>query len=312
MSGDKIESLIDKLHSNQTFLSLEVSPSISSSIDDTIMEKLEHASEFDCIVCTDSPLARFRPSSILSSLKFQNALKKPVICTISMRDRNSIALCGDILAINEFGLRTFLTLTGDSLKNGDCIQSKGVFENSSLKLGCIIDGLNRGVAINGKALKNKVKKIYNFQVINSYSNNSDSIKSRIYKKLSNSEVQALFTQPVYSLEAAESLLSIVSRANQEYNTKSEIVLGFFPVFSYKTSLFLRDKLPGVYIPNNWIERLEVAHNKGGVEEYKVGLEISYNLFESLKILHNKFHFMVANKIDLVKEFITPLNKVSTF
>ncbi|MGX3045146.1 hypothetical protein [Helicobacter sp. T3_23-1056] len=62
----------------------------------------------DAFVCTDSPLARFKPSSILSSIKLQNALSKPLICTLSMRDRNSIALCGEILAANEFDLRAFL------------------------------------------------------------------------------------------------------------------------------------------------------------------------------------------------------------
>ncbi len=303
MNGDKIEALIEKLHSNESFLSLEISPNLSSMLDYDMLDKIKDINEVDCFVCTDSPLARFKPSSILSSLKFQNALNKPVICTISMRDRNSIALCGDILAINEFGLRAFLTLTGDSIKNGDCIKSKGVFENNSLKLGYIIDELNYGKAINGKLLKNGVKEIYNFQVINSYSNNLDSIKSRICKKLSNSKVEALFTQPVYSLQAAEFLLSSINYANREYNTKSKLILGFFPVFSYKTALFLRDKLPGVYIPNEWIEKLEKAHNKGKDEEQKIGLDISHTLFNELKSLHNKFHFMSANKPFLVKEFI---------
>lgn len=297
-----IESLIEQLHSTEPFLSVEIAPSISGRLDENLLEDLKTLKLAHAFVCTDSPLARFKPSSILSSLKFQNALQKPVICTISMRDRNSIALCGDILSVNELGLRTFLTLTGDSIKNGDCLQSKGVFEDNSLKLGHIIDELNCGRALNGKSLKENIKRIYNFQVINAYANNPLSLKNKMRKKLSSCEIHALFTQPVYSLNAAEFLLQNLEEIKSECNIKSALVLGFFPVLSYKTALFLRDKLPGVYIPNEWVQKLEKAHNKGKDEEKKVGLEISHSLFMELKSVHNKFHFMSANKPSLVKEF----------
>ena len=100
-----------------------------------------------------------------------------------MRDRNSIALCGDILGANEFGLRAFLSLSGDGVKNGDCVGAKGVFEESSLKLGRIIDGLNQGIAANGKALKEGVEADYNFSVINSYANNQKIFEKENAKKV---------------------------------------------------------------------------------------------------------------------------------
>lgn len=298
-----IEFMIEKLRSCKSFLSLEVSPSVSAQLDKQLVEQLQDMQKVDAFVCTDSPLARFKPSSILNSIKLQQALKKPVICTLSMRDRNSIALCGDILAANEFGLRTFLTLTGDSIKNGDCLEAKGVFEDSSLKLGMIIDNLNEGKAVNGKILKEKVDTIYNFQVINAYANNPQSIINKMQKKLNASHISALFTQPVYSAKAAEFLLTNIETLNAQNKSNCVLVLGFFPVMSYKTALFLRDKLPGVFIPNEWVQKLEKAHHKGIDEENKVGLENSLVLMQEIQKVHNKFHFMSANKPNLVKEFI---------
>lgn len=298
-----LEQLITKLKSNQAFLSVEVSPSLSSTIGQSVIDELESLKVADCFVCTDSPLARLKPSSILSSIKLQNALKKPVICTLSMRDRNSIALCGDILGANEFGLRAFLSLSGDGVKNGDCAGAKGVFEESSLKLGRIIDGLNQGIAANGKALKEGVKQIYNFSVINSYANNTESLKKKMLKKLSNSLVQGLFTQPVFSLEAARFLLESMESINKELGQNCVMILGFFPVLSYKVALFLRDKLPGVYIPDEWVQKLEKASLKGKEVERKIGLELSRELFADLQALHNKFHFMSANKPSLLREFV---------
>lgn len=298
-----LEQFITKLKSNQAFLSVEVSPSLSSTIGQSVIDELESLKIADCFVCTDSPLARLKPSSILSSIKLQNALKKPVICTLSMRDRNSIALCGDILGANEFGLRAFLSLSGDGVKNGDCVGAKGVFEESSLKLGRIIDGLNQGIAANGKTLKDSVETIYNFSVINSYANNTESLKKKMLKKLSNSAVQGLFTQPVFSLEAARFLLESMESINKELGQNCVMILGFFPVLSYKVALFLRDKLPGVYIPDEWVQKLEKASMKGKEVERKVGLELSKELFADLQTLHNKFHFMSANKPSLLREFV---------
>ena len=298
-----LEQFITKLKSNQAFLSVEVSPKLSSTIGQGVIDELESLKVADCFVCTDSPLARLKPSSILSSIKLQNALKKPVICTLSMRDRNSIALCGDILGANEFGLRSFLSLSGDGVKNGDCAGAKGVFEESSLKLGRIIDGLNQGIAANGKVLKDSVETIYNFSVINSYANNTESLKKKMLKKLSNSAVQGLFTQPVFSLEAARFLLESMESINKELGQNCVMILGFFPVLSYKVALFLRDKLPGVYIPDEWVQKLEKASLKGKEVERKIGLELSRELFKDLQTLHNKFHFMSANKPSLLREFV---------
>lgn len=298
-----IESLIKKIHSKESFLSLEVSPSVSARIDSELIGQLANMSEVDAIVCTDSPLARFKPSSILSSLKLQQMLHKPVICTLSMRDRNSIALCGDILGANELGLRTFLTLTGDCIKHGDCADAKGVFEDNSLKLGGIIDNLNKGIALNGKPLREKVDRIYNFQVINSYANNSQSLVNKMNKKLDASNICAFFTQPVYSRQSADFLLSSLESINKHHNTDCEIIFGFFPVMSYRAALFLRDRLPGVYIPTQWVEKLEKAKEKGADEEKKVGLDISLKLFKDLRNLHNKIHFMSSNRLDLLQLFV---------
>lgn len=298
-----VETLITKLHSNKPFLSVEVSPSLSGTIGREVISELESLGQADCFVCTDSPLARLKPSSILSSIKLQNALKKPLICTLSMRDRNSIALCGDILGANEFGLRAFLSLTGDGVKNGDCKESKSVFEESSLLLHRIIAGLNSGVAHNGKPLKAPVDRIYNFAVINSYANNPQSLVVKMRKKMQNAPIEAFFTQPVFSREAAAFLLESLAEINAGLGQKCAMILGFFPVLRYSVALFLRDKLPGVYIPDEWVSRLYEASLKGREEEHQVGLELSRGLFRDLNGLHGKFHFMSANKPSLLGEFI---------
>ena len=297
-----IESVVEKLHSTSPFFSIEVNPKLSAKLQDENIEELKSFDLIDAFVITDSPLARFKPSSIISSIKLQNILQKPTICTLSMRDRNQIALCGDILAANELGLRLFLILTGDSTKNSDCECVKSVFEGNYSKLATIIDDLNNGIAINKKHLIQKPQKIYYFAVINSYANKEQAIEKKILKKLSSNNINALYSQPIFSKDRAEFLLSSINKANALYGTNTALVLGFFVITSYKTAIFLRDKLPGIYIPDKWIESLYIASKKGVEEEQKVGLELSLKLFDDLKTIHNKFHLM-SRKPSILRHFI---------
>ena len=105
-------------------------------------------------------------------------------------------------------------------------------------------------------------------------------------------------EPVYSKEMAEFLLQSLDEINAELGTHTTLIFGFFPVVNYKVAIFLRDKLPGVFIPDTWITQLQNAK----ANEYEVGLELSRDLLTQLRSLHDKIHFMSANKLELVREF----------
>lgn len=308
----KIDRAFSKLESGESFLSFELTPLVGAQVLDLkTIEELQSCALFDSFVCTDSPLARFKPSSVLSSIALQNALQTPLICTLAMRDKNTAALCGEILGANAFGLRAFLSLTGDPIKLGNT-DSKAVFEDNSMRLNAIINTLNAGFDLMGNALKSAPKRIYNCNVINSYAINPKTIESKMLKKIksafidsSSCSLSALFSQPVYSLESAHILLDSLESTNRILGTRVSLVLGFFPVVSYKSAVFLRDKLPGVFIPDSWILRLEKAHKSQNPksEERKVGLELSRELFESLGTIHNQFHFMTNGSLALAQDVL---------
>ena len=111
--------------------------------------------------------------------------------------------------------------------------------------------------------------------------------------------EAIFTQPIYDLQIAKELISWNKEINQECKTQSVLVLGFFPITSYKTALFLHNKLPGVYVPQDWLDALEKAHNN----EAAIGLAKSKNFFEKLRCFYQKIHFMSANKPKLIENIL---------
>ncbi|PAF43085.1 methylenetetrahydrofolate reductase [Helicobacter sp. 11S03491-1] len=296
-----IEECVHKIL-NTKFLSYEITPPRGTNIGEELIKELQEWDGYDALVCTDAPLAKFKQSSILTSLKLQNTLKKPVICTLNMRDRNSIAIQGDILGANQLDVRLFLALSGDPVKLGDYPNAKGVFEGNSTLLIHLINQCNQNKDLNDKPFKGEVKTIYPFGVINSYANNPLSLKNKMKRKIK-SGVLALFTQPIYDIENAKILVQWCAEINRELHTNTQLVLGYFPIMKYKTAQFLYSKLPGVFVPQIWLKKLEEASLISQEQEQKVGFELSKKLFEDLKNTHYKIHFMNANKITLAKKIL---------
>ncbi|WP_416826256.1 methylenetetrahydrofolate reductase [Helicobacter ganmani] len=298
----QIESFIQRLTQQDKCFTYEFSAPASFDLEPLFdaLHQAQFLNKLDAFICTDSPLGKLKHSAILASFKLQNAFKIPSITTISMRDKNTLALQSDILGMNSLDLRMILALTGDPLRLGNQPQAKGVFEGNSLLLLRIIEALNQQRDINGTALSGNSKPIYPFCVLNSYANKKENLYRKMQEKIQNG-AQAIFTQPIYDLNIAQELLEWCEKINAHNDTKCALVFGFFPIFSYKTALFLHHKLPGVFVPMALLEEMQKANKQN--TESQVGLEKSQTLFSNLYQLHQKFHFMSANKPHLIAKII---------
>ena len=296
--------LLEKLLNDQ-YITLETTPPKLPTLN-PMLEKIEKSGALNFIdgfTTTDCPLSKLKYNSIIAAFKIQEKFNKPVIATMSMRDRNKIALQSDLLGANDLGVTNILALTGDPAKMSDQPNVKGVVEGSSILLLQIIRAFNNGMDYSGKEFKIKPKPITPFVVSNSYAKNFSIIERKIYKKVRNF-AKAVITQPVYDLEIVDKMLEIRDKIRNEFNDerkKFEIVLGFFPMMSLKTAQFLHSHVPGIYVPDEWIEKLMKAHKISAEEEKKVGLELSRKLFQKLLKKHPKIHIMTANKFEIVKE-----------
>jgi 5,10-methylenetetrahydrofolate reductase len=114
---------------------------------------------------------------------------------------------------------------------------------------------------------------------------------------------AIVSQPVYDLENARKLLDMMAEANRENSAVCVLVLGYFPITKLRTARFLDENVPGIFVPSTWVEALEAASLISPEEEYRVGFELSKNLFEELKALHPKIHIMTANQFELAKAIL---------
>jgi len=289
----------------EKLITLETTPPKLPTLDE-MLDKLKTSQAYkyvDGFSTTDCPLSKLKYNSIIAAYRIQEKFKKPVIATMTMRDRNKIALQSDLLGANDLGITNILALTGDPAKMSDQPNVKGVVEGSSLLLLEIIRAFNNGMDYGGKEFKIRPKPITPFAVSNSYARNFSTIEKKMYKKVKNYAV-GIITQPVYDIEIVDKMIGIRNKIRKEFDDERkefEIVFGFFPITRLKTAQFLHSHVPGIYVPDKWIEKLIKAHKISEEEEYKVGLELSRNLFQKLLKIHPKIHIMTANKFEIVKE-----------
>ncbi len=301
------DELINKLE-NGRYVTLETTPShspvfqpIIDKIKDLGLDKL-----VDGFSTTDNPLAKLKYNAILAAIKLQNEFNKPVLATMSMRDRNRIALQSDLLGGNEFDIRAILALTGDKASMSDQPNAKGVFDGNSSLLLDIVSCLNSGIDFAGKPLAQKPEQIFPFAVTNSFSTNPKNLQKKMKKKIEHGAI-GLISQPVYDLDNAKLLLELLENAKSdccESAQKAQIILGIFPITKLRTAQFLASHVPGIHVPKTWIESLRKANEISAEEEYKVGFELSKNLFDEIMEIHPKVHLMTANQFQIAKDILS--------
>jgi len=300
------DTLIQKLQEDK-YITLETTPT-HEPIFNNIISKIEEYNldkKVDGFSTTDNPLAKLKYNALFASIKLQQKFNKPCIATVSMRDRNKIALQSDLLGANDFDVRAILALTGDPAHMSDQPHTKGVFESNSNMLLEIINSFNNGMDYAGKPFKTTPKTIYPFSVINSYAKNMKSLEKKMIKKILNG-TRGIITQPVYDIENAKQLLGYFDSAKKTFNddrNKSQLILGIFPITQLRTAQFLSSHVPGIYVPQDWIDKLTIASKISKDEERKVGMELSSNLLKEIQEFHPKVHLMTANKFDIANELI---------
>jgi len=300
------DRLIEKLK-NDTYITLETTPGHAAKFTPIIdkIEALGLHEMVDGFSTTDNPLAKLKFNALFGARLLQERFGKPVIATMSMRDRNKIALQSDLLGANEFDIRAILALTGDPATISDQPNTKGVFEADSSLLLDIISAFNSGMDYAAKPFGDRPQPIYPFAVVNSFAKNPKTLQKKMQKKIKHGAI-GIITQPVYDPENAKRLLELKEKANEECcseNKSAELILGVFPITKLRTAQFLASHVPGINVPPCWIDKLREAHAKSPQEEYKVGFELSKQLFEDLKEIHPKIHLMTANQFNIAKDIL---------
>ena len=195
----------------------------------------------DFITIPDSPLAKTRANSMMISAKIQREVGIPAIPHISCRDRNQIALKGDLIAGNIEGLREILAITGDPIPESERTKVKQVFGFHSYKLIHFISELN------GAVFQQTPYRIC--AALNTSAVNFDAELKRAEEKAKNGAV-CFLTQPLFSEK------NIANYQTAKKVLPYKILAGIMPIAGYKNALFLNNEVPGIKVSEEIILALK--------------------------------------------------------
>ena len=149
-------SNLQKLFDNKDFVITSEVSSPDASTHSTLIERLDHLKHScDAINATDASGAHCHMSSMAASKIMIDQGIEPIL-QISCRDRNRIAIQGDVIGAHALGIRNILCLTGDGVETGDHPEAKAVFDLDSITLLQTISHIkNTGTFLSGRKLENQ-------------------------------------------------------------------------------------------------------------------------------------------------------------
>ena len=121
------------LQSRQFVITAELAPPVSFDAKDLIAKALPLRGLADAVNVTDGASARAHLSGPIAAAILVREGIEPIL-QLTCRDRNRIALQGDLMGAAASGVRSLLLLTGDDPKAGDQPQTKPVFDLDSTTL----------------------------------------------------------------------------------------------------------------------------------------------------------------------------------
>ena len=219
------------------------------------------------------------------------------IMQIACRDKNRIAIQGDVLGGAAMGVANMLCLTGDGVQAGDQPGAKPVFDLDCMSLleTCRIMRDN-GKFLSGRKLTTPPQ-LFLGAAINPFAPPIDFRPHRLGKKIASG---AQFVQSQYCFDVPMFRTYMQKVRDLGYTEKCFILVGVGPLASAKTAKWIRSNVPGIHIPDSVIKRLE-----GAQDQKKEGKQLCIDIINEVKEIPgiSGIHVMAYRQEEYVAEIV---------
>lgn len=282
-------TLREKLNADKFVVTAELSPPKGPDVSE-LLERVQSLKGWaDAINLTDNNRSIMCLSSVAASALVLREGIEPIL-QITCRDRNRMGIQSDLLGAYALGVKNVLSLTGDPVKVGDHPDAKEVFDIDSLQLMKALQELNRGFNMSGKELNGKTD-FFIGAAANPGAKDLDIELSKFQKKIE-SGAQFFQTQGVYEVEPFKGFMALI----QPFSTK--VIAGIILLKSAKMARFLNEKVPGIHVPDSFIELLEKSS-----DPMAAGVQIAAQTIRDLNGIAHGVHLMCLGREDLIPEIL---------
>ena len=242
-----------KLQKKEFVVCVEIDPPKGISLERIYeqVDKVMASEKVDAIDINSGAMARVGMDALIvaGALEARGVETVPHLTT---RDQNIIGLQAMLLgAWTVGGVRNVLAITGDPPSVGDYPEASGVYEVDSVGLTKILHRLNQGTDWAGKTLGGQT----NFTIgvaLNPVADDLDNEIARFHAKV---EAGAHFamTQPLFDPAHWHAFLKKLGG-----KLPIPVLIGVWPLNSYKQALRLNNEVPGIVIPEPLLKSMEAA------------------------------------------------------
>lgn len=261
------------LRSGRFVVTAEMSPPDSPDPADVYRSVVAFEGAVDAVNVTDASGANCHISSLgVCALLAQRGIT-PVM-QIACRDRNRIAIQGDVLSASALGIVNLLCLTGDSVGNGDHPGAVPVFDLDSVSLLNTARRMrDEGRFMSGRTLARRPQYFLG-AVENPFVPPYEVRPQRLSKKIA---AGAQFIQMQFCFDVRR-LKDFMARVRDlGLHEKCFILVGVGPLASARTARWFRAHVPGVHIPDAVIERLD-----GAEDQRREGVKICVEIIQQIR------------------------------
>ena len=295
----KTPSKLEKiLASGQLAVTSEVGPPRGSDPEVIIRKAEMIRNHVDAVNVTDNQTSMTRLCSLAACIRLKLLGLEPVLQMVT-RDRNRIALQSDILGAASFDIHNILCLSGDHQSFGDCATGQNVHDIDSMQLIQTVRLMrDEGKFLGGDSIS-RPPQMFVGAAENPFADPYEIRVPRLAKKIA-AGVEFIQTQCIYNLDKFEDWMS---KARDRGLTEQAFILaGLTPMKSVGMARYMKNRVPGMDVPDEIVKRLADTPKDKQAEE---GLKICVESIQRLKEVKGVagFHIMAIEWEEKVPEIV---------
>jgi 5,10-methylenetetrahydrofolate reductase len=283
-SGSKLERILREGHFAVT---AELGPPQNAD-GEVIREKAKLLKGYcDAVNITDNQTAIVRMSSIgAGTIVVQEGLE-PII-QMTCRDRNRLAIQSDLMGAYALGMRNLLCLTGDHQSFGNHPTAKNVHDLDSVSLIQMIVKMRDDNCFQcGDEIKGIEPRFFTGAAANPFGDPFEWRPYRLAKKVK-AGADFIQTQLIYNVPRFEEFMEKVRELG--LHEKVYILAGVGPLKSPGMARYMRDQVPGLDVPSEFVDRMTAASDGIDPEDKKArgqawrqeGMQIAIELIQQMQ------------------------------
>jgi methylenetetrahydrofolate reductase (NADPH) len=252
-----MSTLETKINAGRFVITAEIVPPLSAAAGKLLAEAQLLEGRVDAINVTDAAAGRTSMSSFAAAAILVSNGHVPIL-QVTCRDRNRIALAGDLIGAAAQGVQNLLILKGDDPKGGDQPDAKPVFDYESGQLLALARDMRDKGALPSER---KIEPPPRFFIGAADVPRRPDANWKAAPLLAKIDAGADFVQTQFCFDLDVARAYIGRLRDEGITDRLAVIIGVGPIRSAKSARWMNENLFGVHVPDATIARLEGAKDQ---------------------------------------------------